>query len=366
MSSPHILVAPVLRAEGWTSIDLQQQNILAALRARAKPPSLSVLQPPELPPVVPLAKQLVRDVCYPWIVRAKAAALGRCVLHVTDHSYGHLCAVHGPCVINCNDLHHHVRPELPAGQLRRWKRRVDGMRQADKILVMSAHLATEVQEHLGLPPDRVASLPGGVDSAVFRAFPLAEAAALLPRVAELRAHHFLVLNIGVNIPRKNLPTLLRALQVLLQGTSLPVKLLKAGPPLRGSEHEALIRELGIGEAIVDLGPLPPASVAAACRLAQALSFPSLYEGFGRPTLEAQACELPCVLADASCMREIGGSGALYHPPLDPEALADALRRVLTDESLRHRLIAAGRQNAARFSWTAYADRLMEIYAEIGH
>ncbi len=186
----------------------------------------------------------------------------------------------------------------------------------------------------------------------------------MPEVVKLRQNHLLVVNIGTNHRRKNLPTVLRAVHHLVQVEKLPVKLLKAGPALRGSEHEALIQQLGLTEQVVDLGFLNPAQVAALCNQAHALAFASFYEGFGRPTLEAQACGLPCVLADASCMREVGGDAALYHLPLSHEDCADKLRQALTQSETRSRLVAAGLANVKRFSWAGYAEKLVQVYQEV--
>lgn len=361
---PSVIFAPVLRAEGWTSIDLQQENILSALRALDDPPEIMVLDPDRRPAGVLLPKQLIRDYCYPRLIRAAAMASPGCVLHVTDQSYGHLCAAARRSVVNCNDVQHFVLPELRGLRLARWKHRVNGMRQADRVLAISEHLAAELKEHLRLTEDRIVVLPGGVDTAVFHPLPREEACLRLPQVAALAGSHRLVLNIGTNLRRKNLPTLLRAVHQLAVVHRLPVKLVKIGPPLLESHHRGLIEELGLGAQVIDLGFLPPEQVAAACRLAHVLSFPSLYEGFGRPTLEAQACGLPCVLAEASCLREIGGSGALYHAPTDHEALAQALLQAMDDGPVRATLIAAGLRNAARFSWKAYASRLLKIYADV--
>lgn len=362
---PSILFAPVLRAEGWTSIDLQQADILHALRSCRPDQEINVLAMTERAAALPLGRRLLRDVLYPRRIRAEARRMKTpAVLHVSDHSYGHLCRAHDPCVVNCNDLHHHVRPELGPLTLRRWRQRVDGMRHARKILAISEHLAGEVREFLHLPDDQVIGLPGGIDRMVFRQLPDGAAAALLPEVARLRADHLLVLNIGSNIARKNLPVLLRALHRLKTHHHLPVKLVKAGPALLASVHAALIHELGMEAEILDLGLVPPTAVAAACNLAHVLAFPSLYEGFGRPTLEAQACGLPCVLADSSCMREVGGTGALYHAAEDREELAEKLAQALTDDRVRGQLVQAGLRNVERFSWTRYAQRLVEIYQEV--
>lgn len=363
--APTVLFAPVLRAEGWTSINLQEQNILDALQALPQPPRIVMVPVNDWFARFQPGRQFFRDVVYPRRIRRMAAAIGPCVLHVTEHSYGHLCAAHQPSVVNCNDVQHYLEPELRGGYLRRWKQRVEGMRHARKILAISAHLAGEVRHHLALPADRVVGLPGGVDLAVFHPLALEEATARLPEIAALGSNHRLVLNIGTNMRRKNLPTLLRAMHILVHEQRRPIKLVKAGPPLKTSEHRGLIAELNLHEALIDLGSLPPEKIAAACRLCHALSFPSLYEGFGRPTLEAQACDLPCVLADSSCMREIGGEGASYHAPEDPRQLAERLAMVFDSIEMRNKLVTAGRANARRFSWAAYAGRLLEIYREVG-
>ncbi|HYF36750.1 MAG TPA: glycosyltransferase family 1 protein, partial [Prosthecobacter sp.] len=286
------------------------------------------------------------------------------VLHVSDHSYGHLCRAHAPCVVNCNDLHHFVEPRLDPVRLWLWRQRVRTMRHAARVLTISAHLAGEVREHLGLPESQVTALPGGIDTDVFRLMEPEAAGGILPHVARLRKDHLLVVNIGTNHWRKNLPTVLRAVHHLREREKLPVKLLKAGPSLRGGEYETLIGELGLTKHVIDLGSLRPGQVAALCSQAHALAFASFYEGFGRPTLEAQACGLPCVLADASCMREVGGDAALYHEPLSHEDCAGKLSQALTNETTRRGLIAKGLENVKRFSWNGYAEELVRVYREV--
>jgi glycosyltransferase involved in cell wall biosynthesis len=364
MSLPHIWFAPVLRAEGWMSIELQERNILDALGAHQPELRVTRLTPKEPKPSNPMQRRWLRSVAYPRHIRASAAGNGSSVLHISDHSYGHLCRAHSPCVINCNDLHHFVEPRLDPLRLWLWRHRVTAMRHAARVLTISAHLAGEVMEHLGLPESQVTPLPGGIDTDVFRMMAPGDAAAVLPKVAELRSRHLLAINIGTNHWRKNLPTVLRALHHLKVREKLPVKLLKAGPALRNSEHEALIQELGLTEDVIDLGFLSPPQVSALCNLAHALAFASFYEGFGRPTLEAQACGLPCVLADASCMREVGGDAALYHEPLNHEQCAAQLQEAMTKEATRSALIAGGFANVQRFSWRGYAGKLAQIYREV--
>jgi glycosyltransferase involved in cell wall biosynthesis len=366
---PPILLASVLRAERWTSIDLHRQNTLDAFKHHAPDWTVVDIAPDERRFDTRLGKRVLRDFIYPWHVRRQARQQTkqsgrRPIVHVIDHSYGHLCAAWKPSVITCHDLNHFVRPGLRGMPLHAWRVRVRLMKQAEHIFTVSGHLAAEVCNHLGLPEDRVTVAHNGVDQDVFRPMGQAEAAEMFPEVAKLARDHFLVINIGSNLDRKNLATSLRAVAHLRHHEHVPVKFLKIGASLAADGYTPLMQQLGIGDDVVELGMLTPPQVAAICNLAHALSFPSLYEGFGRPTLEAQACGLPCVLADASCMREVGGSGALYHAGTDHEELAARLLEVLRSDEVKQRLVTDGLLNVKRFTWEAHVRKLTAVYQRI--
>lgn len=367
MSTLSVILAPVLRAESWTSINLLHSNYLATLPAFESEVRLTDFRPNEALAKVRMGKRIVRDFTYPaqlrWAVSRLDTNGSKPVLHVIDHSYGHLCAAWQPSVITCNDLNHFTSPSLTGVTLRLWRLRVSQMRKASRIVAISGQLASEVQEHLKIPAERMIVAHYGIDEACFRPLPIEEAAQRLPALAEERERSLLVLNIGSNISRKNLPTLLRALAHLKHEQKLPVKLVKVGHSLIKDGFGPLIHELKMDGSVIELGSIPPAAVAAACNLCHALSFPSMYEGFGRPTIEAQACGLPCVLADASCMKEIGGEGAVYHAPTDVEACADLLGGALTNSVIREALMARGFENVKRFSWTNHAQQLIRAWRE---
>lgn len=364
-----VLLAPVLRTEGWTSIDLLRDNYVAALTSRADAVELHEVLPDERFAGSRMAKRLLRDIYFPALIRSEAGAWsngsGKPVLHVIDHSYGHLCDAWHPSVITVNDLNHFTAPALKGFALRRWRQRAGSMRKADHIVAISGQLAMEVREHVGIPAAQITVAHYGIDHAVFRPMAEEEAAALAPDAARLRKlGSMLILNIGSNIPRKNMPALLQALSLLKTEHHLPVKLIKVGHRLREDGFGPLIAKLGLDNDVIDTGSIPPAQVSAICNLCDVLAFPTQYEGFGRPTIEAQACGLPCVLGDSSCMREIGGAeAALYHEPSDVEAMTAALADVLTQSSTRERLRAAGFRNTRRFSWARHADALIEAYGK---
>lgn len=362
-----IILAPVLRAESWTSINLLHENYRATLRGFEDEVTLADFVPDESLAGSRMGKRVVRDLAYPLQLRRAAqrvAAKGsRPVIHVIDHSYGHLCAAWQPSVITCNDLNHFTAPALTGIALKLWRLRASQMRRAARVVAISGQLASEVQEHLGIPSERLIVAHYGIDNACFHPVPHDEAAQCLPDLAAERERSLLVLNIGSNSGRKNLATLLRAIAHLRQERGLPVKLVKAGHDLIQDGFGPLIQELKLEDSVIGLGRVPPETVAAACNLCHALSFPSLYEGFGRPTIEAQACALPCVLADTSCLREIGGDAALYHEPMTVEAAASQLETALTDSAVRDRLIAAGFENVKRFSWNNHASQLIRAWRE---
>ena len=369
---PQILLAPVLKAERWTSIDLLRENYVSGFHDHAPDWSVEDITPDERLAALPMGKRLLRDVVYPIQAAAHArhhARLGRSpVLHVIDHSYGHLCSAWQPSVITCNDLNHFTYPTMSGPALWAWRARASRMKNASRVVCISAQLASEVHEHLHIPRERICVAHYGIDRAVFRKRDVEECAAVLPALASLAKTHRFIVNIGSNLERKNLATTLRALALLKHDRKMPVKLLKVGHSLLADGYGPLMDELGVSDDVLNLGALTPDQVSCVCSLSHALSFPSLYEGFGRPTLEAQACELPCVLADASCMKEIGGEGALYHEGRNHEQLAAQLERAISDAGQRRELIAAGLQNVSRFTWEAHIRALTTVYEEVatGH
>jgi glycosyltransferase involved in cell wall biosynthesis len=238
------------------------------------------------------------------------------------------------------------------------------MKDAARVVCISAQLGSEVHEYLRIPVERITVAHYGIDRSVFSKRSADECSEIFPSLVRLAKTHSLIVNIGSNVDRKNLATTLRALAHLKHERRMPVKLLKVGHNLLDDGYGPLMHELRVTEDVINLGALTTNQVANVCSLAHVLCFPSLYEGFGRPTLEAQACELPCVLARASCMKEIGGGGALYHEGKDHEELASHLESVLTREQTRRALIEAGSRNVARFTWEAHMRKLLAVYEEV--
>ena len=172
-----------------------------------------------------------------------------------------------------------------------------------------------------------------------------------------------VLHVGTIEPRKNLERLVTAMAHLAQrGT--PHILVCAGAPGWGAA--ALHRHLeatGTGDRVRLLGAVPDAVLPALYAAADALAFPSLYEGFGLPLLEAMACGTPVVTSNVAAMPEIAGEAAVYVDPRDPEAIAAGLDRVLHDTGMRAALIDRGLARARSFTWERCARETLAVYDE---
>jgi glycosyltransferase involved in cell wall biosynthesis len=229
------------------------------------------------------------------------------------------------------------------------------------VCAPTAAVAAEVAEAYRLAPERVMVTPLGVEPRWGRATP-PDPAWLADRGLPERY----LLFVGSREPRKNLTTLLAAYQRLLGGriptsggsggASLP-PLVLVGPPGWG---EALDLAGLLPEAVRTPGYLPEDELARVMAGAAALAFPSWYEGFGLPALEALACGIPVVAADLPALREVLGDQAELVPPGDADALAGALAKVLEDPG-GELASAARRARAAAFTWDACAQATLAAY-----
>jgi glycosyltransferase involved in cell wall biosynthesis len=126
----------------------------------------------------------------------------------------------------------------------------------------------------------------------------------------------------------------------------------------------LIQSRGLERQVIWAGHVPDNDITAILSGANLLVYPSLYEGFGIPILEAMLCDVPVITSDVSSMPEVSGDAALLVDPLDVRALTEALARLLTDPELRERLVRRGRIQRARFSYERMASQMLELYQSI--
>jgi glycosyltransferase involved in cell wall biosynthesis len=261
-------------------------------------------------------------------------------------------------LVTIHDLSYMRYPETFPPQLREYLTIAvpRSVAHADHILTDSEWTRTDVIELLSIAPERVTSLHLGVSGA-FKPTAAPNERETLAAKYNIAPGPY-ILTVGTVQPRKNYERLIEAVDRVRE--SVDVTLVIAGRAgwlsdavVEAVETRSHVRLLGF----VDDGDLP-----ALYRQAQVLAYPSLYEGFGLPPLEAMACGTPVVASSASSIPEAVGDAGLLHDPLDTDALADALLRTLTDNELRADLRQRGLARAAEFSWTRTAQEWLAAIA----
>lgn len=215
----------------------------------------------------------------------------------------------------------------------------------------SQAVADEIVDNFDIDVDRVRVVPPGITPA--------RIATARPSEGPVRPY---ILGLGTSEPRKDFPGLVRAFEML--ATQYPdVDLLIAGPAGWGEDPLAeAIEALPYRPRIRRVGFLP--DVGAVLRNAAVLAYPSVYEGFGFPPLEAMNLGVPVVATSTGSVPEVVGDAALLVPPRQPEALSVAIGEVLSDRMLRERLIALGRERAAGFTWSQAGDQMIAAYRDL--
>ena len=228
----------------------------------------------------------------------------------------------------------------------------DAARRATKVIAVSETSRRDLIELWGVHPDRVVAIPNGV-SPLFRP----EAETNPPE--DLSRRPLRVLAVGTLQPRKNLLRLVEA--VRLAGRDVPIVLRVIGPD--GFQADQIRARLAGATQVQVVGYVPEPQLAREYRWADVFVYPSLYEGFGLPVLEAMASGTPVVTSTAGSLPEVAGDAALLVDPLDSSAIAQAIRRISEDVRLRGELRLRGFQRAAQFPWARTAARHAAVYRE---
>jgi glycosyltransferase involved in cell wall biosynthesis len=234
------------------------------------------------------------------------------------------------------------------------------LQRAQAICADSAATKRDLIQHLGVAAARITVIPGGVDPR-FRPAPPTELARVRQRYPLDRPF---LLALGTREPRKNLAGLLAAYQ-LVRHRGATVRLLIAGPPgWREAPFAAALASAPYREDVIALGYVPDEDLPALLSACACFVYPSFYEGFGLPVGEALACGAPVVCSATSSLPEVAGEAALLVPPDDPAAIAEAILRVLEDETLAARLRSAGPRQAATLRWEDSARALLALYHQV--
>ncbi|MDQ3811885.1 MAG: glycosyltransferase family 4 protein [Chloroflexota bacterium] len=228
-------------------------------------------------------------------------------------------------------------------------------RRARRVLTISEHTRRDIVRLLNVPEERVeVTYPAAEER--FRVLPVDEVEAF--RRARGLPDAF-IFAVGTLEPRKNLVGLLEAYASLPQPR--PPLYVAGGAGWHVGPIYATVGRLGLGDQVTFLGFVPEDELPLWYNAARLFAFPSLYEGFGLPVLEAMACGTPVITSNAASLPEVGGKAAALVAPRDTAALARALQAIFDDAQVRAEMRAAGRIQATRFSWRAMADRTAAAY-----
>src|SRR5467141_2910035 len=300
---------------------------------------------------------------YPWRVKREAKRVE--VVHVLDHSYAHMIETAGRCpvVVTVHDLMPVVVLRSPSGgggwregvRNRFLRQALKALRQADSYIVGTEWLKRELATWLG-DDKNIHVVPFGVDRAFFGESAVArERGRSEWRIPE---DAFVVLHVGSTVDRKNVPLVIQTVARLRQQTD--AYLLQVGGRFT-PEQEQLTDRLDMRSAVRSISSADETALRRAYRTADVLLFPSLYEGFGFPVLEAFASGLPVVTSGAGGLKEVAGDAAIVVEGRDPGAYVHALERLSEDSDEREELIQRGWARARQFTWQKTAALTAAVY-----
>ncbi len=295
-----------------------------------------------------------------------AKRTGTRVLHLPDPP-GTPLDMRVPRVVTCHDLiplvlYRDYLSKLPGSRTLQWLRDYARYRTAERVIAISEATKRDLVRYLGLAPEKVTVVHSGVDHDRFSA-----------EVSDGELEHLRVclgfdapflLCLGASDKRKNLPLLVRA--YAKSGVSRDVKLVFAGPISKRNRARLaqVSRENGVEDRVHVLGYIEDTMLVALFRHCLAYVFPSSYEGFGLPILEAMACGAPTLTSTLSALGEVAGDAALALEELNLESLAAGLARIVSDEALRSELRIRGLAHAKTFTWARCAEKTLGVYQRL--
>ena len=270
-----------------------------------------------------------------------------------------------PTVVTIHDCIHLRFPQyLPNRAASVYARTMMTMaaRRARRILTVSHASKEDILRYLKVPAEKIEVIYNALDERL-AATPTAE------EMARVRERFLLtspfILYAGNIKPHKNVDRLIEAFSIFRRRFGDGVKLLIIGDEISKYPNlRRLVHRFQLHQFVRFLGFVPDATLAALYRLAAVFVFPSLYEGFGLPPLEAMASGTPVITSNVSSLPEVVGDAALLLDPMNAGAIADAMARVLGDADLRAELVRRGYERVKVFSWARSVRRIHEVYAEV--
>lgn len=274
--------------------------------------------------------------------------------------------VRGKTVVTVHDMVYKAFPETVRGRTRFM---LDmglkkSLKRADIVVTDSEFSRSEILRYFPWCGDKLRVVPCGVDTDRFHPCDDKRKIARVKASLGIEGDYFLYL--GTIEPRKNLERLIRAYSTVCKKIGDPPKLVLAGG--KGWLYDGIfsrVKALGLENQVIFTKYVPAGDMNALMCGAAAFVFPSLYEGFGMPPLEAMACGVPVLVSDVASLPEVTGDCAVIVDPYDVKSIACGLYRLYTDKALRDDLSRRGLERAKKFTWEKSACMLNNIYKELG-
>lgn len=306
---------------------------------------------------------LSRNIIYPLMARRYQAQIN----HIISHNNANLVSIFEPSktIVTCHDLQPIVAyagSSVKPKWLKWFERRVQGMQKAARVIAISQNTKRDILKYTNVHEENIEVIYNAVDKS-FK--PIRDSKVLEDTKKKYGLYKIsgnMLLNVGSNQRRKNIEGILHTLKIV-RNKGYDVALAHVGQMLN-SQQVQVVHDLGLSGKVHDLGHVSTDDLVFLYNLSDMLIFPSFYEGFGWPIVEAFACGTPVITSNTSSMPEIAGDASLIVDPSNPKDISNAIMRILTDKDLRENLTSKGLKRAKYFRWETHAEQVLNVYEEV--
>lgn len=315
----------------------------------------------EYPDVGAKANIVSKYILYPLIVKLRTKKSN--IKHITsqDLAFVNKYIDSSKAIITCHDV---IPWVYEREHMSIWKKNAEGILKAKRLITVSEYSKNDIVKSLGYPRENILVIPPAIDHSLY--YKKSHMDKKFISKYGISEDEKIILYVGSERPRKNLPRLLKAIKCLKDKIA-NIKLVKIGnSQMPGARNNliSLARNLDIENDIIFLDQVGEQELVNFYNIADVFVFPSLYEGFGMPPIEAMACGCPVVTSNVTSLPEVVADAALTVDPINIEDITNAMYILLTEEDFKKELVQKGYERAKDFTWENSAQKLFHLYQEM--